>query len=110
MADNLMKLLGMPGSAGVVYGERPHNLDRPIVASPTGRHTEYSMTRQHPSGDWVNFPTVWQGQMLNEDQAWDLFLQGRNPALGVYKTKKGALNAARARTKRIDRLRRGKRR
>ena len=60
----------MQGLLGRTLGRMPGG--RLIIEDEDGIHTELSATRPVPGLGWVNFPTIFNGQRISEDQAFDI--------------------------------------
>jgi hypothetical protein len=73
-----MDNLGFPyGIIGRSLGRMPSG--RVIIEDSEGMHTELSATRpldpSDPNAGWINFPTIFGGQRLSEDDAYEIVVQ-----------------------------------
>ena len=91
----------------------PIDLTRPIVTDDEGVHTELSITEK--VGDkYVNMPSVWNGKCLDprKDEDYSEIMRNyeseksRGWKFPEFKDEKSAINAAIARSKHIDKVRR----
>ena len=91
----------------------PIDLTRPIVTDDEGVHTELSITEK--VGDkYVNMPSVWNGKRLDprKDEDYSEIMRNyeseksRGWKFPEFKDEKSAINAAIARSKHIDKVRR----
>jgi len=75
-----------------------------------GRASERSTTFQTPSGHWFNFPTIFGGRIVSEDEAVEIFMEngGVDPETNInygekpYSTQEEAVKAAEARSSGIE--------
>ena len=91
----------------------PIDVTRPIVTDDEGVHTELSITEK--VGDkYVNMPSVWNGKRLDprKDEDYSEIMRNyeseksRGWKFPEFKDEKSAINAAIARSKHIDKVRR----
>ena len=86
--------LGMARAIGNVNfpvppGGTPHDLTKPILRSADGKTwmTEKTIAETDPTtGKVVTVPSIVNGKEYTREQAWQMYLDGKNPAVGVHDT------------------------
>lgn len=107
MARDTATVNQTPLGPSAIIGRTPSG--RPILSNPDGSYsTELVVTFPHPfkKGAWANFPSLFGGKRLSEDEARQLFIQhkGLDPETGAdfsraFSSSDAAVKAAQAGSK-----------
>ena len=98
MARDTATVNTTPLGPSAIIGRTPSG--RPVLKNPDGTHsTELVVTFPHPfkKGAWANFPSLFGGKRLSEDEALQLFIQhkGIDPETGTdFSSPFPSMNAA----------------
>lgn len=105
-SPSIIGLLGRPNDMEGLLGRTRGRManGRVVIEDEDGFHTELSATRPVPGVGWVNFPTIFGGQRLSEDDAFDIVQKSgftdpeTGRPLGVFGSQQDAVRAAIARS------------
>lgn len=93
---------GTPG--GKSYGNPPVGVTTDGTNKAKSVSTEQAITIKDSNGDFVNIPTLIDGQPVSNEEATNYYEDGQNPAVGRFKTQQEAEVANQERSTEIDRM------
>ncbi len=110
--DGTQKTNSFVGSPDAkTLGEAPIIANKPQLQNTDGTISTEQTTTIKDNGNWINIPTVINGQKMADADAVELYKQNRNDAVGRFKTLKEAEDAAQKRSddigKQLDRAANG---